>query len=85
MPVMTVAIYADSIRAAKCQGRNCYRPIFFAQVVKTGKQMCFDVEPVPLEVQGAMLPGAREIWTVDLATTHWASCPDSKDFKRGTR
>lgn len=81
---MTTRIYADSIRAAKCRGRNCYRLIHFAQIVDSGKQMCFDVAPVAIEVQGDLL-GGREIWLVDLSTNHWATCVDSPDFKKGTR
>jgi hypothetical protein len=80
--VTTTRIYADSIREARCRGRNCYRPIFFAQLVDGGTQMPFEVRPVPLEVQGSLL-GGREIWVVDLAHNHWPKCPNATQFRRG--
>lgn len=77
----TTQIYADSIRRAKCTGRNCYRPIWWAQIVETGKQMPFDREPVALEAQHTLF-GDREIWTVDLEANHWATCVNAPEFKR---
>lgn len=79
----TTRVYADSIREARCTGRRCYRPLFWAQLVESGKQMPFEVSPVALEVQGSLL-GGREVWVVDLSTNHWPKCPHANEFRRRT-
>lgn len=81
---LTIDIYADSIRAARCTGARCGQRIWWAQVVKTGKQMCFDVEPVALVAQQPLFDDriSREQWTVRLDTNHWATCVDAEDFRR---
>lgn len=77
----TTQIWADTVRQGECRSRNCHRTIYFAQNVKTGNDMPFDVKPEPLYRQ-LELETSREKWTVDLAHNHFASCPDSSAFRR---
>lgn len=76
----TVRIYPDTIREARCRGRNCYRPLWWAQLVDTGHQIAFEVKPTATEVQGAMF--GREIWSVEVTHDHREKCPNAKSARR---
>lgn len=75
----TIQIYADTIGRATCKG--CRAPITWAEVVTSGKRMCFDGQIVALSTHHD--PATRRlVEVVDIATNHWASCPEIKSFKR---
>ena len=77
----TTRIWGDTIRQDRCRSRNCHRTIYFATNVRTGREMPFDVRPVAIEIQPE-LETNREMWTVDLAHNHFATCVDSPLFRR---
>ena len=74
----TIEIYSDTKGKARCRG--CQAPITWAEVVKSGKKMCFDGEPVAITTRHD--EGHRLIETLDLTENHWATCPDAPAFKR---
>ncbi len=75
----TIEIFADTRGKARCHG--CGQAIEWAEVVKSGKRMCFDNEIVALLTR-TDLGSRRLIEIVDLATNHWATCPQRDRFKR---
>lgn len=75
-------IYADTIGEEVCKAASCRKRIFFATIVKSGARHPFASYPVALQVQQDLVDGGREVWTVDLATSHFADCPASKQFSR---
>jgi hypothetical protein len=74
-----IEIWADTRGRARCRG--CRAPIEWAEIVVTGKKMCFDGEIVALSTRHDHAT-RRLIESVDLSTNHWATCPDAKSFKR---
>jgi hypothetical protein len=80
--VKTIEIFADTRGRATCRG--CHAPIEWAEVVASGKKMCFDKQIVALSTRHD--PGTRRlIEVVDLSTNHWATCPNRAQFKRTGR
>lgn len=78
----TIQIFADTRGRAKCRG--CHAPIEWAEVVASGKKMCFDGQIVALSTHHD--PATRRLIEVaDLATNHWATCPERDQFKRKAR
>jgi hypothetical protein len=77
-PTRTTEIYADTRGHAKCRG--CDAPIVFAEIVKGGKRMPFDLPLVALRTRHD--DGGRLIEEVDLGENHFASCPRSATFRR---
>jgi hypothetical protein len=75
----TTWVYADTVGRARCRGESCRAPITWAELVTTGRKMCFDGELVALRTDDR---DGRQIWEVDLDANHWATCVDSKGFKR---
>lgn len=75
----TIEIYADTRGFARCRG--CGAAIEWAEIVATGKKMCFDTAIVALATRHSPQTN-RLIEVVDLETNHWASCPDAAKFKR---
>jgi hypothetical protein len=75
----TAWIYADTLGQTLCRGAQCRAKITWAEMVSSGKKMCFDGEPKPLEIADRL---GRPVWQVDLQTTHWRSCPDQQVFRR---
>jgi hypothetical protein len=75
----TIEIYADTRGPGKCRG--CRAPIEWAEIVASGKKMCFDGQIVALETRHDPATH-RLIEKVDLATNHWATCPDRDAFRR---
>ncbi len=80
-------------RVAKCNGVHCGAEIIWAKTTN-GKNLCFDAEPSPegewllegdyplrcVKMSGdtaAVYPGEKYV-------THWATCPDSPQFRRKT-
>lgn len=78
MSLKTIEIYADTRGPGVCRG--CGARIEWAEVVKSGKRMCFTGEIVALTTRRN--DDKRLIETVDFDTNHWADCPKAKDFKR---
>lgn len=76
----TVEIYADTRGVSKCSSPRCGKRILWAQVVKTGRKMCFDDTDLPA-LRTRHDPGSRRlIEEVDLDANHWATCPDARKF-----
>jgi hypothetical protein len=77
----TIAVYADTEGVARCRGDACQQTITWAEVVGSGKRMCFSGTPVPLrsEHEGAT---HRLIHHYAWDDNHWATCPDRVRFKR---
>lgn len=80
MTVMkTIEIYADTRGRARCSG--CKASIEWAEIVASGRKMCFDGEIVALSTRQDT--GSRRlIEAVDLSTNHWATCPKRDQFRR---
>lgn len=77
-----IKIYADTRGMAKCRG--CGAWIEWAEVVKSGRRMCF-TGAIVVVARGRHPTSNRVIETADLATNHWADCPDAGKFKRKTK
>lgn len=75
----TIEIYADTRGRATCRG--CHAPIEWAEIVATGKKMCFNGQIVVLSSR-QLVNSLRVIELVDLATNHWAACPQRDQFRR---
>lgn len=73
-------IFADTRGPGKC--RTCEASIEWARNVRTGRAMPFDAPIVALRTQHIEGRLAEE---VDLATSHFATCPDAKQHSRGNR
>ena len=73
-------IYQDSKGPSQC--RSCGAPITWAELT-SGKRHPFDGEIVAVRMQGSVLDG-RVIEHVDtsVTTSHFATCPDAKDWRR---
>lgn len=82
--VRTMKGWRDTIRYDTCRSPRCRQPITFIQSAKSGKFMPFTGSPRPLSVEHELGTG-RELWTLDLATEHHATCPGAGDFRRGGR
>lgn len=78
----TIQIFADTSGRAQCKG--CRAPIEWAEVVASGKRMCFDGQIVALSTHRD--PTTRRlVEVVDLATNHWASCDQRDRFRTKAR
>lgn len=73
----TIEIFARSRGRAACRG--CRATIEWAEIVATGRRMCFD-EVVVLSTHEDLAGRAVEV--VDLTKNHWATCPAASQFKR---
>jgi hypothetical protein len=72
---------------------SCGAEIFFVTMKKTGGKMPLDAKPqklvrlvpgiVPIGVEGDFIQ-QEQGEMVDVYTTHWATCPDAKKFRRPT-
>lgn len=76
----TIVILADTVGRARCRDDRCGAFITWAENAKTGRRMCFDGELVALRTDTDAC--GRQLWEVDLATNHWATCPGAERFKR---
>lgn len=77
----TTRVWADTVQPARCRDPKCGASITFATNVKSGKAMPFDGELVALATERDAATG-RQIWTVDLSTSHFASCIAAGRFRR---
>ncbi|MEO8483091.1 MAG: hypothetical protein ABI634_12830 [Acidobacteriota bacterium] len=80
----TMWIWADTIRQRACTARNCSKPVWFCQNVKTGNYMPFNRPPEALARQNE-LETNREQWLVDMVHVHWADCAARHTFGRRRR
>jgi hypothetical protein len=80
MITKTIEIYQASRGRTTCRGASCGAPIEWAEVVNSGKRLCFDAPITPLRT----FPDERGrlVDVVDLSRSHWATCPDTKSFRR---
>jgi hypothetical protein len=79
MGMRTVEIFADTRGVSRCKGATCGKRILWAQVVATGRKMCFSDPELPA-LRTRFSEDRRLIEEVDLGANHWATCPDSKSF-----
>ena len=79
---MILEIYKDS-HGKKAHCRSCGAPIEWAEL-KSGKKMPFDFPIVVTVTEGNVLDGTRIVERVDtdISQTHFATCPDSKNWSR---
>ncbi len=75
-----IEIYADTRNVGRCRDEDCRKRITFAQVVKTGRTICFDGEPVPLRTRHS--DDRRLIEEIDGDEVHFARCPGADRFRR---
>ena len=78
MPLLK--IYQDSKGLGRC--RSCGASIEWAELT-SGKRHPFDAPIVAVRSQGSVLDG-RVIEEVDtsVSSSHFATCPDAKDWRR---
>lgn len=75
----TIEIYADTRGLSKCNGADCGKRILWAEIVGSGKKMCFDPEKaVPLRTYHG--DGRRLVEVMPFEANHWASCPNARRF-----
>ncbi len=76
----TIEVYHDTLGPGVCRG--CKASITWAEVVKTGRKMCFTGKPVALRTRHEDAT-RRLIDEYDFDDNHWKDCPEAKAFKRG--
>ncbi len=76
-----LAVWDDTMGRAKC--RSCDAKITWFQMVKSGKKMPFDGEPVYIKTETDPASG-QLIGYVDssINASHFATCPDRNDWRR---
>lgn len=78
-PQRTILVWHDTRGRARCKG--CDARIEWAEVVGSGKRMCFDSDIVVLQTYVDQRSG-RTIDVADLSRNHWATCVARDQFKR---
>jgi hypothetical protein len=77
----TIDVWDDTLSVERpCSGETCDQKIVWAQVVKSGKKMCFNAPAVPLRTKTDEQTG-RLIAEMDFEENHWGSCPDRERFR----
>lgn len=79
-----IRVWADTVRTGTCRSETCGATLEFAETVKNGKAMPFDAPIVALATERDSASG-RQIFLVDLATSHFATCPDAKRYSGSSR
>jgi hypothetical protein len=77
----TAKIWADTLRRESCSYVRCAQVLYFAQLIKTQRWIPFTGRPTPL-AQEQEIQTLRQIWTVDLAQSHFATCIGAQSFRR---
>lgn len=72
----TLAVYADTKGPGRCRG--CGAAITWAEIVDSGKRMCFTGQPVALRTEHSL--DRRLIEHLPFEDNHWAACPDRQRF-----
>lgn len=80
----TIQIYADTRGLADCKATTCRARIEWAEIVASGKRMCFNA-PIAVLSEHTDPVSRRRVQVVDLATNHWAACPAREQFARKGR
>jgi hypothetical protein len=78
-PVRRTTVWADTLKTDVCKDASCRREIVFVQNAKTGRVMPFDAPLLPIAIDDEL---GRRRWTVDLAGSHFATCPGAHQFRR---
>lgn len=73
--------WGDTVKPGVCRDTRCRARIWFATNCKTHNAMPFDGDPTAVYIDTETETG-RQIWTVDLALSHFVTCPGSKHFRR---
>ena len=81
MTMRTMQVWGDTVTPARCRDLECGLAITYATSIKTGRQMPFTGALAPLEVTTDTKSG-RPVWTVDLASSHFVTCPGAALFRR---
>lgn len=81
-PNRWMEVWVDTMGYAKCRGPKCGEQILWAELVLTGRKMCFDGRAVALRTRTDEATG-REIAAFDFTDNHWRACADAERFKRG--
>jgi hypothetical protein len=80
MDKRTIEVWDDSLGVERrCSGAHCTEKIQWAEIVKSGKRMCFTAPAVPLHTKHDEQTG-RLIAVMAFEDNHWATCPDAKSF-----
>jgi len=79
--VRTMEVWGDTVTPGQCRDPDCGKALTYATSVKSGRHMPFTGELVALSTERDPKSG-RPIWTVDLATNHFATCPGAAFFRR---
>lgn len=74
----TTFILADTRGPGRC--RSCDKPIVWAEIAKSGKRMPFDTPLVALTTKHD--EAHRLLEEVDLAGSHFGTCPQAKTWSR---
>jgi hypothetical protein len=74
--VPNTEIFADTRGPGKC--RSCEAAIEWAEIVRSGKRMPFNAPIVALRTRHD--DAGRLVEEVDLATSHFGTCPDAKKW-----
>jgi len=72
----TISVWHDRRSRSRCRG--CDARIEWAEVVASGKRMCFDDVFV---LSSHVHTNGRTIDVVDLTRNHWATCPARDQFR----
>lgn len=79
-----IEIYKDTKGREVCNGTTCRERLTWAEIVASGKKMCFSGDPAPVYMRNEMGTG-RVIEALPFDKNHWATCPDRAQFARRKR
>jgi hypothetical protein len=77
-------VFADKLGAGQCKASTCGASITWAEFVKSGKKCPFDGELVGLRT-GRDAATGRPTMLVNLETSHYATCPEARNFSQPGR
>jgi hypothetical protein len=78
----TIEIYADTRGLGTCRDARCGARLTWAEVVTSGKRMCFTGEPVARQTRHDA--AGRLIEALPWDENHWIACPGAQTFRRGS-
>jgi hypothetical protein len=77
---VTIRVWADTEERSVCREGSCRKRLLWAEVVESGRRMCFEAAAVVLRVETDLLD--RRIHVYDLADSHWGSCTNPDRFRK---
>jgi hypothetical protein len=80
-PPRVLKIWRDTIKVDLCAKKRCRKRIWWAQVAKSLRFVCFNVAPDPIVTETEVDTG-RELLTVDASTVHFATCAGNRQARR---